>query len=86
MPEPQQISNTVVFELMEAKSLAESNNNSEAAVFIWKKDSGEILNLSPFTSSTIYPCPCNSSKGNEFPSPALKMFKLNYIFVKQIYT
>jgi len=66
---------------MDAKSLAELNNNSEAAVFIWKNDSGEILNLRPFTSSTIYSCPCNNSKGNEFPSPALKNNLIkNYIY------
>lgn len=72
MPDPQHISKTVDCELIEAKSLAESNNISEAAVLTWKNDSGEILNLRPFNSSTIYSCPCNNSKGNELPSPALK--------------
>lgn len=72
VPEPQHTSKTVVCALMDAKSLAELNNNSEAAVLIWKNDSGEIRNLRPFTSSTMYSRPYNNSKGNEFPSPALK--------------
>lgn len=84
VPEPQQTSKTVVCELMEAKSLTESNNISEASVFIWKKDSGAILNLRPFTSSIIYSCPCNSSKGNEFPSPALKKILIKLQFYKYI--
>lgn len=69
----------VVCELIDATFLAELYNISEAAVFIWKNDSGAILNLRPFISSIIYSCPCSSSKGNEL-KPALKTIS-NEIYI-----
>lgn len=75
------MSKTVVCAFMEATSLTELNNISDASVFIWKKDSGAILNLSPFTSSIMYSCPYNNSKGNEFPSPALKNIEIKLHFI-----